>query len=64
MSCWLPWPAQKDFRQYEGCVQAITEMSPDAKIFALVHKMDVIPEASRDEVCACLSGPLCGFASP
>jgi hypothetical protein len=31
-------------------VQAIAEMSPDAKIFALVHKMDVIPEASRDEV--------------
>lgn len=43
---------EKDFARYEGCVQAIAEMSPDAKIFALVHKMDVIPEASRDEVFA------------
>lgn len=42
--------SQKDFKNYEGCVEAISEMSEDAKIFALIHKMDLIPESSRDEV--------------
>lgn len=41
---------EKDFRHYEGCVEAIKQMSKTAKIFALIHKMDLIPESSRDEV--------------
>lgn len=43
---------EKDFKYYEGCVEAISHLSPDAKIFALIHKMDLIPESSRDEVFA------------
>lgn len=42
--------AQKDFRNYEECLEALEENSSDAKIFVLVHKMDKVPEESREEV--------------
>lgn len=31
-------------------MQALAEYSPDAKVFVLVHKMDLVPEDSRDAV--------------
>jgi len=40
----------KDIKNYENCIQAIQQNSPDAKIFVLVHKMDLVPEEKRDTV--------------
>ena len=39
--------AQKDFGYYESCCEAIRELSGDAKIFCLVHKMDLLDESLR-----------------
>ena len=42
--------AKKDMEYYISCRQALEELSKDAKIFCLVHKMDLIPEQKREEV--------------
>lgn len=39
-----------DFETYKKCIDSITEFSPDAKVFALIHKMDLINKEQRDEV--------------
>jgi len=39
---------QKDLQFYYNCIDALDELSKDAKIFVLVHKMDLIPEAQRE----------------
>ena len=36
---------------YQSCLEAILQNSPDAKIFCLTHKMDLIQEDQRDLVC-------------
>src|SRR3989338_2213672 len=41
---------QKDLRYYRSCLEAILQNSKDAKIFCLLHKMDLIPEDQRDAV--------------
>jgi len=41
---------QKDMAYYKSCVEAIQQNSKDAKIFCLVHKMDLIPEDQREQV--------------
>lgn len=41
---------QKDMQYYQLCLEAILQYSPDAKIFCLVHKMDLIPEDQRKVV--------------
>jgi len=41
---------QKDLRYYGSCVEAIQQNSKDAKIFCLVHKMDLIPEDQREQI--------------
>jgi len=41
---------QKDLQYYRQCVDAINEHSKDAKIFCLIHKMDLIAEEQRDQV--------------
>ena len=38
---------EKDMQYYQLCLEAILRCSPDAKIFCLVHKMDLIPEDQR-----------------
>ena len=38
-----------DLSHYESCLSALTDLSQQAKIFCLVHKMDLIPENKRDE---------------
>lgn len=43
-------PSQKDIEYYLDCLQAITENSKNAKIFCLIHKMDLIPEDKRDKI--------------
>jgi len=39
---------QKDLAYYKSCVEAIQQNSKDAKIFCLIHKMDLVPEDQRE----------------
>ncbi|GAB1303226.1 Ras-related GTP-binding protein B [Apodemus speciosus] len=39
---------EKDMHYYQSCLEAILQNSPEAKIFCLVHKMDLIQEDQRD----------------
>lgn len=41
---------EKDFSNYEMCIEAIQENSPDAQVFCLVHKMDLVPDEAREKV--------------
>jgi len=41
---------EKDLHYYQSCLEAIIQNSPDAKVFCLVHKMDLIPEDQRKVV--------------
>jgi Ras-related GTP-binding protein A/B len=45
---------EKDMHYYQSCLEAILANSKDAKIFCLVHKMDLIREQDRDAVCILL----------
>lgn len=39
---------EKDFDHFAGVLEAIEENSPDARIFVLVHKMDLVAEEDRE----------------
>ncbi|XP_063102045.1 ras-related GTP-binding protein B isoform X1 [Cavia porcellus] len=39
---------EKDMHYYQSCLEAILQNSPDARIFCLVHKMDLVQEDQRD----------------
>lgn len=41
---------KKDLRYYQTCLSAIYENSPSAKVFCLIHKMDLLQEDQRDKV--------------
>lgn len=41
---------EKDFDHFEEVLTAITENSPDARVFVLVHKMDLVAEEDRDAI--------------
>ena len=41
---------EMDMHYYQSCLEAILQNSPKAKIFCLVHKMDLLPEDQRDSV--------------
>jgi Ras-related GTP-binding protein A/B len=41
----------KDMHYYQSCLEAILQNSPDARVFCLVHKMDLVQEDQRDMVC-------------
>ncbi len=41
---------QKDLHYFRSCLEAILQNSKDAKIFCLIHKMDLVPEEQRDQV--------------
>ena len=43
---------QNDVNDYKECVEAMKELSPNAWIFCLVHKMDLVQEGSRQETFA------------
>lgn len=34
---------------FDGCVEAIEQNSSNAKIFVLIHKMDLVPEDQREK---------------
>ncbi|XP_070500881.1 ras-related GTP-binding protein A [Chironomus tepperi] len=40
----------KDMHYYQSCLEAILNYSPEAKIFCLIHKMDLIVEDQRDSI--------------
>lgn len=42
----------KDIQYFTQCIEALKSNSDDAKVFCLVHKMDLVPEESREEVFA------------
>ncbi|XP_053230282.1 ras-related GTP-binding protein A isoform X2 [Podarcis raffonei] len=39
---------EKDMHYYQSCLEAILQNSPDAKVFCLVHKMDLVQEDQRE----------------
>lgn len=41
---------EKDFDHFGGVLEAIEENSPDARIFVLVHKMDLVAEEDREAI--------------
>lgn len=41
---------KKDLRYYQTCLSAIYENSPTAKVFCLIHKMDLLQEDQRDKI--------------
>eukprot|EP01108_Squamamoeba_japonica_P000898 TRINITY_DN132_c0_g1_i2.p2 TRINITY_DN132_c0_g1~~TRINITY_DN132_c0_g1_i2.p2 ORF type:complete len:302 (-),score=124.63 TRINITY_DN132_c0_g1_i2:27-932(-) len=41
---------QRDLRDYRNCLEAILQNSKDAKIFCLLHKMDLVPEDQRAKI--------------
>lgn len=41
---------EKDFDHFCGVLEAIEENSPDARIFVLVHKMDLVAEEDRQTI--------------
>ena len=41
---------ENDMHYYQSCLEAILQNSHDAKIFCLIHKMDLVPDDQRDVV--------------
>lgn len=46
---------EKDMHYYVSCLEAISQHSKDAKVFCLIHKMDLVQEDQRELVCSILS---------
>lgn len=40
----------KDIHYYQSCLESILNYSPNAKVFCLIHKMDLIQEERRAQV--------------
>lgn len=38
---------EKDMEYYTNCLKSLNELSKDAKIFCLIHKMDLVAENKR-----------------
>lgn len=41
---------ENDLHYYQSCLEAILQSSPKAKVFCLIHKMDLVEEEQRDLV--------------
>ena len=41
---------EKDLHYYQSCLEAILANSKEARIFCLIHKMDLVIENQRDQV--------------
>jgi len=41
---------EKDMHYYQSCLEAILQNSPEAKVFCLVHKMDLVQDDQRELV--------------
>jgi len=55
---------QKDMSYYRSCIEAIQQNSKDAKVFCLIHKMDLIQEDQRDIVFKKRESELTNISSP
>jgi len=55
---------QKDLTYYRSCVEAIQQNSKEAKIFCLIHKMDLIPEEQRDQIFKARESELVQLSTP
>ncbi len=42
--------ADKDLMYFDTCLDAIKQHSKDARIFCLIHKMDLVPEDQRESL--------------
>lgn len=51
---------EKDMHYYQSCLEAILQNSPEAKVFCLVHKMDLVQDDQRELVSALT---FCEFAA-
>jgi Ras-related GTP-binding protein A/B len=38
---------ESDFTLFDGVIEAMEQHSPDASVFVLIHKMDLVPEDER-----------------
>lgn len=43
---------EKDLQYYQTCLEAMVANSQDAKVFTLIHKMDLVQEDMRDQIFA------------
>ena len=41
---------EKDMHYYQSCLEAILQNSPEAKVFCLIHKMDLVQDDQRELV--------------
>ncbi|KAJ8920731.1 hypothetical protein NQ315_004870 [Exocentrus adspersus] len=41
---------ERDMHYYQSCLEAILQNSPEAKIFCLIHKMDLVAEDQREVI--------------
>lgn len=41
---------EKDIHYYQSCLEAIIQNSPEAKVFCLIHKMDLVQDDQRDMI--------------
>ena len=40
---------ERDVHYYQSCLEAILQNSPEAKVFCLIHKMDLVQEDQRHQ---------------
>lgn len=41
---------EKDMHYYQSCLEAILQNSPEAQVFCLIHKMDLVAEDQRNKI--------------
>jgi Ras-related GTP-binding protein A/B len=41
---------EKDMHYYQSCLEAILQNSPEARVFCLIHKMDLVQEDQHELV--------------
>lgn len=54
----------KDLVYYKNCLDAISQNSKSAKIFCLIHKMDLVAEENRARLFAAKEVELCSLSRP
>eukprot|EP00698_Gefionella_okellyi_P004469 TRINITY_DN14111_c0_g1_i1.p1 TRINITY_DN14111_c0_g1~~TRINITY_DN14111_c0_g1_i1.p1 ORF type:complete len:309 (-),score=68.86 TRINITY_DN14111_c0_g1_i1:106-1032(-) len=55
---------QKDYHYFKSCIDAIRQNSSTAKVFCLVHKMDLVPEEQRQQMFSQREAELLPLAEP
>uniref|UniRef100_H2YKL6 Ras-related GTP-binding protein n=1 Tax=Ciona savignyi TaxID=51511 RepID=H2YKL6_CIOSA len=55
---------ERDMHYYQTCLEAILQNSPNAKIFCLIHKMDLVQDDQRDIVFGAREDELVRLSKP